>query len=187
MGRHCSSVAILVALMAVGCSDNPPGKSGASQSGTSTQTVTKLPEVTPAGVELKQLKYSEFEQVVAQHKGNLVVVDFWFEQCIPCKKGLPQLAEMQKKHAKDGLTVLTVNMDDPKEQERGLAFLRSAQISLPNYAYDATDETWLKAMKLEDGITFPYVRIYDRQGKLIHDATTPHEEVEEKVGELLKK
>jgi hypothetical protein len=93
---------------------------------------------------------------------------------------------MQKQHAKD-VVFLTVNMDDPANQERGLAFLRSAQVALPNYAYDAEDEAWVKALKLDDGISFPYVRIYDRQGKLVHEAPTSHDDMTAKLNELLKK
>jgi hypothetical protein len=74
---------LLLALLLAGCSETRPTSSPVSDSKnktTPTETAVKLPEPAPAaGIELKKLKYAEFEQVIAKYKGKLVVADFWFE------------------------------------------------------------------------------------------------------------
>jgi thiol-disulfide isomerase/thioredoxin len=186
MRAFCAWLPVAVLVLA-GCSAQPSATTG-KDTQTSAQTGgTRLPEPAPgAGIEMKKLSYAEYEELIAKHKGKFVIVDFWIDTCIPCKKAMPHLIELQKKHPQN-LVIITMNMDDPKEQERGLAFLRSAQITLPNYAFDA-GEAWIANWKeLATGIVYPHTRIYDREGKLIHDETTTQEELAEKVAELLKK
>ena len=40
--------------------------------------------------------------------GKVYVLDFWATWCAPCVKGMPHLAELQRKYAADGLVVVPV-------------------------------------------------------------------------------
>lgn len=60
---------------------------------------------------------------LTEHAGQVVVVDFWASWCVPCRRSLPWLDEMQQKYADDGLVVIGVNEDDIAEDAE--AFLRA--------------------------------------------------------------
>ena len=61
-----------------------------------------------------------------------VLLDFWATWCKPCIKAMPKLQEIHDKYAKRGLTVLGVNEDGPRGQNRVRPFLRSRKLTFPN-------------------------------------------------------
>jgi len=48
-------------------------------------------------------------------RGKVVLVDFWASWCEPCKKELPVLAKMAARLRAQGIEVVTVNIDDDKD------------------------------------------------------------------------
>jgi thiol-disulfide isomerase/thioredoxin len=163
------------ALSAVGCTREPASSAKA--------TTDKEVTVTP-------LALARFDEMIASHKGKVVVVDFWFRGCVPCQEGMPHLVELQKKHGPDNLVVVTMGIEEP-DNEKGRAsaveFLKNKNITLVNYVSDPGDETNLWTEKFNFG-QFPMTQVYDRQGKLVEQFEGPHlPEVEELVGQLVKK
>lgn len=60
-----------------------------------------------------------------------VLLDFWATWCKPCIKAMPKLEEIHAKYADKGLTVLGVNEDGPRGQNRIRPFLRGRKITFP--------------------------------------------------------
>lgn len=52
---------------------------------------------------------------IKELRGKVVVLDFWASWCGPCKKEMPALKKLYEKHAKEGLEIVGVSLDD-KEQ-----------------------------------------------------------------------
>jgi thiol-disulfide isomerase/thioredoxin len=49
--------------------------------------------------------------------GNVVVVAFWATWCPPCRKEIPELADIHQKYSERGVTVLGVSLDDDADPE----------------------------------------------------------------------
>ena len=48
----------------------------------------------------------------SNYHGKVLLVDFWATWCVPCEAEIPHLVEWQEQHAKDGLQVIGLSMDD---------------------------------------------------------------------------
>ena len=60
-----------------------------------------------------------------------VLLDFWATYCKPCVKAMPKLQKIHEKYGKSGLTVLGVNVDGPRGQNRIKPFLRARKVNFP--------------------------------------------------------
>lgn len=61
-------------------------------------------------------------------KGKVVVLDFWSVYCGPCRKLLPHLAELYKKHKGAGLVVIGIAIDEKPDLED---FLKKHPVPYP--------------------------------------------------------
>lgn len=52
---------------------------------------------------------------LAEHKGKVVLVDFWATWCAPCKAEVPELVALQEELGPKGFVVLGVSMDEDKD------------------------------------------------------------------------
>src|SRR2546425_7598647 len=97
---------------------------------------------------------------------------------------------MHEKHAKDGLAVVTVNIDEPdnkKTREEVVSFLKETKATFSNLVMDAKQKPEALLDKVQV-TSFPTTFVYDRTGKLQKKFEgSAHKEIEKLVVELLKK
>jgi thiol-disulfide isomerase/thioredoxin len=139
-----------------------------------------------AAVGLKVVKYDGLADLVRQNAGKVVVVDFWATYCIPCRKEMPNLIEMHKKYAKDGLVAMTVSVDEdannPDVQGEALKFLRKVNAAFSNLMLDEKPTFWQEKLRFD---AVPCVYVFDRQGKWRQYKEPNYAEIEKVVVELL--
>jgi len=53
--------------------------------------------------------------VLSEHKGKVVLIDFWDVRCVPCRKAMPHLKELHQKYAGRGLEIIGISLDTEKK------------------------------------------------------------------------
>lgn len=133
---------------------------------------TATPETKPAKAEEITLTLSDaagFEEILKQQQGKVVLVDFWATWCIPCVKNFHHTVEWNQKLADQGLSVISVSMDESDEatQKAVREFLEKQKAQFTNVlATAADDKDPMETFGIDDG-ALPHYRIYDRSGKLV--------------------
>lgn len=66
---------------------------------------------------------------LANHAGEVVMLNFWASWCEPCRTEFPLLDGLYKKYKKLGFTVLAVNIEPDAKAAQG--FLKNTPVSFP--------------------------------------------------------
>ncbi len=115
-------------------------------------------------VRLNPIDPAGLNKVIAQHKGKVVLVDFWATWCGPCTEKLPKIVALASQHGDKKLAVVTVSMDEPDEDSKAKALeVLTAAKATASHNYLNTDPDWGYDI---DGDALPHYRIYNRQGQL---------------------
>lgn len=120
----------------------------------------------PAKVE--PVTAAEFRAILAQHRGEVVLVNLWATWCKPCIKELPDIARVYQKYKDQKFTVIAVSFDDLEDLETKVRPF--AQKQLPdfiNYLQKEDDpEKFVSVMdKAWEGVV-PTNFLFDRVGNL---------------------
>jgi thiol-disulfide isomerase/thioredoxin len=96
--------------------------------------------------------------------GSVLVVNFWFAACPPCRYEAPDLAEISEKYAADGVQFLGINVYD--EREVAKSFEREFAIQYPSILDVSTGELRLAFSGQLPPNGVPTTIIVDRSGRV---------------------
>lgn len=117
---------------------------------------------------------------LADHKGKVVLLDFWATWCGPCRIEIPGLVRLQERYREQGLVVIGISLDDTPEPVR--EFYREFGM---NYAVALGNE---RITALYGGILgLPTTFLIGRDGRIYsrHMGATDISVFEEEIKELL--
>ena len=133
MNKTIFPIIILLAVTFFNCSkdktnDNTPQTNGNYAPGENASLNKPAPDFILASTGDKNIKLSDY-------RGKVVIVDFWATWCAPCRKGIPDLIEIQKEYGTD-VVVIGISMDTDTKGEV-IPFIQKMGVNYPIAYADA--------------------------------------------------
>jgi thiol-disulfide isomerase/thioredoxin len=131
----------------------PPGNTTYPMPPLETSSINNLGWTTREG---KRSLFSEY-------KGKVLVLDYYATWCNPCRKSVPHLIELQKKHGEQGLQVIGLNVGGPNDLDKVPDFAKELGIQYPL----AVPDDDLVSVMLAGQDAIPQTFVFDREGVLV--------------------
>jgi len=159
----CIATIIIATCAIVGCEHTSPREIARHESGDK-QAVASNDEA-----ELRVVDRVGYDAAIAEHRGKVILVDFWATWCLPCVEQFPHTLELAERFGKRGLAVITVSFDEPLELEHVSGFLSSHHTANVTNLISrfGTSPRSMEAFEIPSGAV-PYYKVYDRSGMLRH-------------------
>lgn len=168
--RSVARLVLAICLLFAGCQERTPPASP------ETATQAKSPKATETPVDAKQAvtvevkSWAEVQQMMADHRGKVVVVDIWSTWCKNCMREFPHLVKLHRQFP-DTVACISVDIDyngrkdQPPEsfRDKVLAFLSKHEATFQNVISSDTDEYVYNVLEVG---SIPVVLVYDREGNL---------------------
>ncbi len=141
-------------------------------------TPLKLPDLAFEDADGKPKKLSDF-------RGKTLLVNLWATWCVPCRKEMPALDELQGKLSGPNFEVVAINIDT-RDPEKPKNFLKEANLAKLSYFSDQKAKVFqdLKAIGLALGM--PTSVLVDPQGCEIATIAGPAEWASEDALKLIR-
>jgi len=117
-----------------------------------------------------------------EHRGKVILLDFWSIHCAPCLRAMPKLRELSKKYPKDKFEIIGINFDDYENIDD---ILKQHNINWPQWVVkqDAMQSAIYKKLNFK-GI--PYYMFIDQSGILVKQGYSLEVELISDVIQLLE-
>jgi thiol-disulfide isomerase/thioredoxin len=116
--------------------------------------------------ELEKITYEQWKQQIAAHKGGVVVVTVWASWCPSCVETLSSAAEIAQKHAEQGVTAVSLCLNDytrPPEVAAAEKIIQQQPPAMQNFILKQDIATSLDALSLND---VPAILVVDPAGEI---------------------
>jgi thiol-disulfide isomerase/thioredoxin len=145
---------------------------------------TRVPSCVLLGNHLENLALKDTKGQTWEYKkqayGKLVLVDFWFTSCMPCRDSMPKFNRLHKLYGSRGLEVIGIAIEKEGDERKDAAAVNkvcaSMQISyrqLLGRSKGADASKDFDASKIFKVTSFPTLMLIDEQGNIVYQAVSP--------------
>lgn len=121
----------------------------------------------PAQPRLIPLDAAGYRKLIAEHKGQILLVDFWATWCEPCLRELPELVKLHKRLA-GRFRLVTVSADEAEQEADARKFLARFGVPGPHYIKrSGDDDAFIRSVDPAWSGALPALFLYDRQGRRV--------------------
>ncbi len=145
------------------------------------------PEPSPPA-HIGTLDEAGWARLLEQHRGRVLLVNYWATWCEPCREEFPLLVRLDRTYRARGLSVVGISMDEPESVPAIQQFLKSQGAQFASYRHDFHNfAAQVDSINPEWGGGIPATFLYDRQGKLVRswEGAASFEEFDQAVRPLL--
>ena len=117
------------------------------------------------GVSLDPVSFAEWDAMLGQYRGSIVVADLWATWCKPCIDRFPKMVGLHQRYGDRGVQFVSINFDDSQDGEslqKAKAFLEDVQANFDNVYFN---ENLIDAFAHMEVIALPVVVIYNQDGE----------------------
>ncbi len=107
-----------------------------------------------------------FENLLHQHKGKVIYVDFWASWCEPCLRSMPSAKKLREAYKNKNVVFIYLAKDDKEN-----AWKKAIRRSETNYLgenYFIVNSKVSKILKEWKVYTIPHYMIFDKKGHLVY-------------------
>ena len=138
----------------------------------------------PFGVSAQEVTNLDMEglrNLLAQHKGRVVMLNFFATWCPPCRAEIAEIGRIYPDYEKKGVTLIGLSVDDDKSKVA--PFVAKQGIVWPVYTVGAD------VARTYQIFSIPHNAMYDREGKLVlsEPGVADEQGLRSMFDELLKK
>ena len=110
------------------------------------------------------------KKTIAGYRGHVVLVNFWATWCLSCMDEYPGLVQLSRRYKNEGLVVLAVSGDKPKDIPAKVdPFLARQRPPFPQFLLRPDLDTFVDAFRPAWQEDFPQTFVYDRRGRLVRE------------------
>tara|TARA_R110000824_G_scaffold281702_3_gene470011 strand:- start:87 stop:590 length:504 start_codon:yes stop_codon:yes gene_type:complete len=102
--------------------------------------------------------------VLSEHRGEVIILNFWATWCGPCALELPHLNAIAKEYAENNVSVVVVSIDAARNASRVRSYIRAR-----NYVFTALHDTDTTVVsQYHPSKTIPFTVIIDQKGAIVY-------------------
>ena len=115
---------------------------------------------------LTPLDEAGFRRMVAEHRGKVLLVDFWATWCAPCREEFPKLVALHSTYEQKGFNFVTISCDEPEQETQAAGFAAAQRAPAPRYIRRAqNDDTFINSIDPKWSGALPALFVFDRSGR----------------------
>jgi thiol-disulfide isomerase/thioredoxin len=144
-------------------------------------TLAAQPKLTP-------VNEAGYRQLVAAHKGRVLLVNFWATWCKPCRAEMPDLVKLAERLQAKGLDMVSISADEPEQEPEARKFMAATKVPGPLFIKNAADDDkFHAAIDAKWMGELPALILYDRNGKKVQAllGEKPVKDLEAAIAKLL--